>query len=102
MDEQGVLRFGIVGCGGISHAHGKAARNIPTVRFAACCDIREKTTEKWAVRYDRVAVYTDFGVAGERHARQGPVSVLPGVYLGHWSRGDNNADRGRVAVDPAV
>ena len=41
MTENDLLRLGIVGCGGISHAHGRAAQALDDVRIAACCDVRE-------------------------------------------------------------
>jgi predicted dehydrogenase len=54
------FRFGIVGCGGISHAHGHAARTTDVATITACCDIREDTAKEWAAEYGCTGVYTDY------------------------------------------
>jgi predicted dehydrogenase len=85
MNEQLDFRLGMVGCGGISNAHARAAQNIPTVRFAACCDIREDVAEAWANRYGCDAVYTDY----VEMIRQ---EDLDGVLLATWP----NQHRGQI------
>lgn len=72
-----MFRIGIVGCGGISHVHGRAARDIPTVRFAVCCDIRESVARDWAAQYGCDAFYTDY----EEMIRR---EDLDGVMLATW------------------
>jgi predicted dehydrogenase len=55
------LNLGMVGCGRISHAHGIAARRIgrETVRFVACCDVKEDNARAFADAYGCDTVYTD-------------------------------------------
>jgi predicted dehydrogenase len=61
MNQQNPLNLCIVGCGGISHAHGHAARRIPDkVRFVACCDVVEERAAAWAKEYGCHASYTDY------------------------------------------
>lgn len=61
MSNENELRLGIVGCGGISHAHGVAAKNIPEkIRFVACCDIYERRAREWAARYGCERIYSDY------------------------------------------
>ena len=61
MDHNNVIRLGIIGCGGISQSHGKAARDIPDkVKFVACCDIRQEAAKAWAEQYGCDGIYTDY------------------------------------------
>src|SRR5262245_29821344 len=46
------VRIGLVGCGGISHLHARAA-------IVACCDIRRDVAETWARRYGCERAYGD-------------------------------------------
>jgi len=72
------LRLGMVGCGGISHAHGNAAKKAPrTARFAACCDVREDAARNWAAQYGCERSYTDY----EEMIRK---ESLDGLYLATW------------------
>lgn len=72
------LKLGIVGCGGISHAHANAARNIPQkVRFLACCDVRKEAAENWAAQYGAESIYTNY----EEMLRD---EKLDGVLLATW------------------
>ena len=49
MSETNRVKLGIVGCGGISHAHGIAANeNAEKVRFVACCDVQAERAAAWA------------------------------------------------------
>jgi len=59
--EQQPVRLGIVGCGGISNAHAKAAANSnKDIRFVACCDVREDAARDWAARYGCDSVYVNY------------------------------------------
>ena len=70
--------MGMVGCGGISHAHGKAAAAFPDfVRFVACCDVRREAAETWAATYGCASVYTDYAEMIRKEA-------LDGVLLATW------------------
>jgi len=77
MAKKRPLRLGIVGCGGISHAHANAAQAISRVRFAACCDIRTDVAAKWAEEYGCESVYADY----EEMIRK---ECLDGVLLATW------------------
>lgn len=68
----------MVGCGGISHFHARAAQNSPSnVVFAACCDIDENRARAWAAEYGCPAVHTDLV---EMIQAEG----LDGVLLATW------------------
>lgn len=55
------LRIGIVGCGDISHAHGRAAISISEkVKIVSCCDVREEVAQAWAHRYGCESHFTDY------------------------------------------
>ncbi|MCZ7648894.1 MAG: Gfo/Idh/MocA family oxidoreductase [Planctomycetota bacterium] len=72
------VRLGLVGCGGISHVHAKAALTIPeTVRIAACCDIHEPAAKAWAEKYGCESHHADYAamLRAER---------LDGVLLATW------------------
>jgi predicted dehydrogenase len=67
----------MVGCGGISHAHARAAQAIPNVSFTACCDVRMDVADEWAAAYGASSVYEDYAeMIGEEN--------LDGVYLATW------------------
>lgn len=54
-------RFGIVGCGRISHAHGIAAQRLGgAVRYAACADVNPQSAEAFAAQYGVNRIYTDY------------------------------------------
>ena len=54
------LKLGIIGCGDIAYAHGKAAReNRDDVRFVACCDVRPDAANDWASEHDVERTYAD-------------------------------------------
>lgn len=55
-----VLRFAVVGAGGISHAHIKAIQTLDTAELAAVCDIHDETASSAAERYGLKTYYTDF------------------------------------------
>ena len=71
------MKIGMVGCGDISRAHGAAARNIPGLRFTACCDIREQAATAWAAEFECESVYADCGEMVKRED-------LDGVVLATW------------------
>lgn len=55
------IRIGIVGCGAISHYHGRAAQESNMdIRFAACCDVREEAAQQWAHTYGCDSWYSDY------------------------------------------
>jgi len=55
------LTIGIVGCGGISHAHGQAARaNSHKVNIIACCDVVSERAAEWAKQYGCERSYSDY------------------------------------------
>jgi len=73
-----VTRLGIVGCGGISHAHaGAAAAAGGAIRFVACCDVRAPAARNWAAKYACDAAYADI----ETMLAAEP---LDGVVLATW------------------
>lgn len=72
------IRLGIVGCGGISHAHANGARkSAKGIQFTACCDIRTEAATAWAERYGCKSVYTDYEEMMRKEA-------LDGVLLASW------------------
>lgn len=72
------LRLGMVGCGGISHAHAKAASNLSHLAsFVACCDIRREAADEWAARYGAEQSFDDL----ERMLGE---AELDGVLIATW------------------
>jgi xylose dehydrogenase (NAD/NADP) len=55
-----MLRFGLVGCGGISEAHGTVSQGLDGFRFVAAADIKLENAQKWSDQYGPVAVYDDY------------------------------------------
>ena len=52
------MEIAIIGCGGISHAHARAARSLGgRVRFASCCDTDAERARAWAARYGAERTY---------------------------------------------
>ena len=52
------MEIAIVGCGGISHAHARAAQSLGgRVRFAACCDTDAGRAREWAAKYGAERTY---------------------------------------------
>ena len=52
------MEIAIVGCGGISHAHARAARSLGgRVRFASCCDTDAERAREWAAAYRAERTY---------------------------------------------
>lgn len=46
------MRIGLVGCGGISHAHAKAAQKSDRMKIVACADIAFSRAQEWASKYE--------------------------------------------------
>jgi len=75
---QDEIRLGLIGCGGISHFHARAAKNSRhAIRFVACCDIRPDAAEAWAKQCGCERFCTDF----EAMLR---TERLHGVLLATW------------------
>lgn len=54
------VKLGIVGCGGISHAHAEAIIPIKhKIQFAACCDVNRARADEWAQQYNVPQSYAD-------------------------------------------
>jgi predicted dehydrogenase len=72
------LRLGMVGCGGISHAHGIGVNeHLSRAQFVACCDVEEDRAKEWANTYGCTTTYTDYN---EMFAAE----ELDGVVLATW------------------
>ena len=52
-------RVAIVGCGGISHAHGNAWRNVPEIEIVGACDEKFKALSLFATEYNVQNTYND-------------------------------------------
>ena len=52
-------RVAIVGCGGISHAHGNAWRNIPEIEIVGACDEKIESLSRFATTYSVENTYND-------------------------------------------
>ena len=52
-------RIAIVGCGGISHAHGKAWRNLPEIEIVGACDEKFESLKRFATEYEVQHTYND-------------------------------------------
>lgn len=53
------LRWGIVGCGAIAPAHGKALANTQGAELVAVCDIIREKAERFSANFGNPRVYTD-------------------------------------------
>ncbi|WP_179394565.1 Gfo/Idh/MocA family protein [Lacticaseibacillus absianus] len=54
------LKFGIIGCGAIAHAHLAAIRALPDAELVACCDIDARKGAAFAAEAGQVAFFTDY------------------------------------------
>ncbi len=52
-------RVAIVGCGGISNAHGNAWRNIPEIEIVGACDEKIEALSRFATAYNVENTYND-------------------------------------------
>ena len=78
MEKATAIRLGMIGCGLISHAHGRAAKTLASeVRFAACASRDAERSAAWARDYGCDHAYTDYRdmLARER---------LDGVVIATW------------------
>ncbi len=71
------VRIGIVGCGGVSHRHARAAAASAAVSIVACCDTRIDVAAEWAATYGCEAFYGDYQAMAGEHA-------LDGILLATW------------------
>jgi predicted dehydrogenase len=55
-----MLKFGILGCGDISHTHAKAMESVDGARFVACCDVVLGKAKSWAEQYGCSRFYDSF------------------------------------------
>ena len=52
-------RVAIVGCGGISNAHGNAWRNLPEIEIVGACDEKFESLKRFATEYQVQNTYND-------------------------------------------
>ena len=52
-------RVAIVGCGGISHAHGNAWRNVPEIEIVGACDEKFEALSRFATEFEVENTYND-------------------------------------------
>ncbi|MYC74904.1 Gfo/Idh/MocA family oxidoreductase [Candidatus Poribacteria bacterium] len=52
-------RVAIVGCGGISNAHGNAWRNLPEIEIVGACDAQFEPLKRFATEYNIQNTYND-------------------------------------------
>ena len=52
-------RVAIVGCGGISRAHGNAWRNVPEIEIVGACDEKFESLANFATEYNVQNTYND-------------------------------------------
>ncbi len=52
-------RVAIVGCGGISNAHGNAWRNVPEIEIVGACDEKVEALSRFATEYNVENTYND-------------------------------------------
>ena len=52
-------RVAIVGCGGISRAHGNAWRNVPEIEIVGACDEKFEPLERFATEYNVQNTYNE-------------------------------------------
>ena len=57
MDKK--YRVAIVGCGGISHAHGRAWRAVPAIEIVGACDEKFDALSRFATEYNVQNTYND-------------------------------------------
>ena len=52
-------RVAIVGCGGISRAHGSASQNLSEIDFVAACDVKFEAVKNFAEQFNVENSYND-------------------------------------------
>ena len=72
------IRLGMIGCGLISHAHGRAVATTPDdVRFIACANRTLERANDWAREYGCDNAYADYRDMVEKEE-------LDGVVIATW------------------
>ena len=68
------MQIAMIGCGGISHAHARAALSLDgRVRFASCCDTDAARAREWAATYGAERTYASLEALLDRES---PRAVL--------------------------
>ncbi len=67
------IRLGMIGCGLISHAHGRAAGKLEGIRFVACSSRTPANVNAWAAEYGCDKAYTDYREMLDREQLDGVV-----------------------------
>ena len=52
-------KVAIVGCGGISRAHGSASQNLPEIDFVGACDVKFEAVKNFAEQFNVKNTYND-------------------------------------------
>jgi predicted dehydrogenase len=88
------VRLGMIGCGLISHAHGKAAqKSAEAVRFVSCASRRADVAKAWAETYGCDSYHTDYREMLRNKA-------LDGVVIATWPSG--HREQIEAALDAGV
>ncbi|MCX7935307.1 MAG: Gfo/Idh/MocA family oxidoreductase, partial [Planctomycetota bacterium] len=74
------IRLGIIGTGGMAHAHAKNFQPIKGVMLVACCDVVKERAEQFAAQYGIKAVYTDYRRMLDREKLDAVTNVTPDAY----------------------
>ena len=53
------VRIGVIGTGGMAHAHARVYARLRNVRMAACCDVSKERAAAFAAKWHIPASYTD-------------------------------------------
>ena len=70
-----MIRIGIIGTGGMAHAHARAFAKMRGVRLTACCDIDRSRAEAFAREFEIPNVYVDY----RRLLTDAPVDAIASV-----------------------
>jgi predicted dehydrogenase len=78
------VRLGIVGCGGISERHARAAARSEEVSFVACCDSRIDVAERWSAANGCERFYDDYrAMVGEHELDAVVIATWPTQHREH-------------------
>mmetsp|Transcript_301 Transcript_301/g.398 ORF Transcript_301/g.398 Transcript_301/m.398 type:complete len:136 (-) Transcript_301:1023-1430(-) len=69
------LRWGMIGCGRVSHDFTQALKNLPTASVVACSARSEKDAEKFAVKHG-ISKFCKFFIMGEQDDEKSPDSYF--------------------------
>lgn len=75
MNKNGILKIGIVGTGGMAHAHAKAYKEIKDVELSACCDVFPDRAKAFAETFGIPKVYTSYEEMFEKEELDGISNV---------------------------